>query len=326
MTSAVNDWLGEEGIEIPVLACHGHFLKDIGNDLLEPSHAALRATFRTLKVRPHLRSLSRELGRKLGGGVESARQDVRAWLAEIVQNRSLPKGKAAGLGTVRALTQWVLDYQDESSGADFPFDRPYLDLYNRCTLALQAVEGFLKEPPAEQAVVKALQRLRKILAPAGCDLPLRPHARRLSDRAKLFDELRNALRLVPPPPEKQEAKIRPLETEISAGELRDIREEVEALVRSLRTRREEYVSDSDQRQAIDIILRHIKDHGESLWGHEIKLPAEQGGGSRLVARTNNDLEGFFRGLKHDERRRSGRKVLTQDFEHLPPDAALARVS
>jgi len=31
-----------------------------------------------------------------------------------------------------------------------------------------------------------------------------------------------------------------------------------------------------------------------------------------------------RGLKHDERRRSGRKVLTQDFEHLPPEAALAR--
>jgi hypothetical protein len=43
-----------------------------------------------------------------------------------------------------------------------------------------------------------------------------------------------------------------------------------------------------------------------------------------VGRTNNDLEGFFRGVKHDERRRSGRKVLTQDFEHLPPGAALAR--
>lgn len=324
MTSAVNEWLAEEGIEIPVLACHGHFLKDIGKDLLEPSHAALRATFRALKVRPRLRSLSREIGRKLGGGVESARQDVRVWLAGTMQNRSLPKGMAAGLGTVRAVAQWVLDYQDDSSGADFPFDRPYLDLYDRCTLALQAIKGFLKEPPAEQAVVKALQRLWKILAPMDCDLPLQPHALRLSYRAKLFDELRNALRLVPPTPEKQEAKVRLLEAEMPAGELLDIREEVEALVRSLRTRREQYVSCSDQRQAIDIILRHIKDHGESLWGHEIKLPAEQGGGSRLVERTNNDLEGFFRGIKHDERRRSGRKVLTQDFEHLPPEAALAR--
>ncbi len=27
-------------------------------------------------------------------------------------------------------------------------------------------------------------------------------------------------------------------------------------------------------------------------------------------------------MKHNERRRSGRKILTQDFEHLPPEAAL----
>jgi hypothetical protein len=28
-------------------------------------------------------------------------------------------------------------------------------------------------------------------------------------------------------------------------------------------------------------------------------------------------------MKHNERRRSGRKILTQDFENLPPEAALA---
>ena len=43
-----------------------------------------------------------------------------------------------------------------------------------------------------------------------------------------------------------------------------------------------------------------------------------------MARTNNDLERFFRGLKQDERRRCGRRTLTQDLEHLPPAAALAR--
>jgi hypothetical protein len=44
----------------------------------------------------------------------------------------------------------------------------------------------------------------------------------------------------------------------------------------------------------------------------------------LADRTNNYAEGFFRDLKHGERRRSGRKVLTQDFEFLPPEAALVR--
>src|SRR5207249_488890 len=48
-----------------------------------------------------------------------------------------------------------------------------------------------------------------------------------------------------------------------------------------------------------------------------------GGGIRLVARTNNGLESLFHTIKHGERRRSGRKILTQDFEILPPAAALA---
>lgn len=43
----------------------------------------------------------------------------------------------------------------------------------------------------------------------------------------------------------------------------------------------------------------------------------------MVHRTNNIQESFFKGIKHDERRRSGRKILTQDFEHLPAQAALA---
>jgi hypothetical protein len=52
------------------------------------------------------------------------------------------------------------------------------------------------------------------------------------------------------------------------------------------------------------------------------MPEEKGCGIRVVDRTNNIIESFFRGIKHDERRRSGRKILTQDFECLPPEAAL----
>jgi len=54
----------------------------------------------------------------------------------------------------------------------------------------------------------------------------------------------------------------------------------------------------------------------------IQLPTEAGGGIRLVDRTNNILESFFANMKHHERRRSGRKLLSQDFEGLPSAAAL----
>jgi hypothetical protein len=52
------------------------------------------------------------------------------------------------------------------------------------------------------------------------------------------------------------------------------------------------------------------------------LPEYAGGGIRLVARTNELLENYFKQIKHLERRRSGRKNLTQDLEHLPASAAL----
>jgi len=91
----------------------------------------------------------------------------------------------------------------------------------------------------------------------------------------------------------------------------------------LRERRPQRGPAQDARQAIDVVLNHLERHGKNLWGHAIVLPQRAGGGVRLVDRTNNAQENFFRHMKHGERRRSGRKVLTQDFERLPPQAALA---
>ena len=95
------------------------------------------------------------------------------------------------------------------------------------------------------------------------------------------------------------------------------------LTASLHKRRPMRGPGQDVRQAIDIVLTHIKRHGTSLWGHVLRIPKRVGGGIRVVDRTNNALEGFFRTVKHGERRRSGRKSLTQDLEQLPPGAALA---
>ena len=112
-------------------------------------------------------------------------------------------------------------------------------------------------------------------------------------------------------------------SEREAGKLNDVRSAVEKLTKSLRKRRPERGPARDLRTAIDLILTHLDSHGPHLWGHVIPIPQECGGGIRLVDRTNNILESWFGSLKHGERRRSGRKILTQDFERLPPTAALA---
>jgi len=316
MKDATAEFVGSLPSPIPVLACHAHFLSDIGEDLLEKGHDQLRDLFRTVGLLPQLRAFSRQQGRNLGTRIDQGRKGLRLWL-ESNQNRRIPEG-AAGMTAVRSLTQWILDYRADGSDQGFPFDLPYRDLYDRCLGVSWATEAFLREPPEDVKVRKALEKLHGILRPVRCDIPrFHPVGAALDRRAKLFAELRRALRLE----EKDQAAAIASEGEVR--KLNDVRSAVEKLTTSLRKRRPERGPAKDLRTAIDLILAHLDRHGPHLWGHVIPIPEEYGGGIRLVDRTNNILETWFGSLKHGERRRSGRKVLTQDFERLPPSAALA---
>lgn len=320
MAEAAETLLKDLKLEIPVLACHLHFLSDIGKDLLEQGHDRLRALFRQTKLRSQLRSLARDLGRNLGQDIDIARDGLRRWQNQAGQEQRLPAG-SAGVTTVRALAQWILDYPADTCGDGFPFDLPWLAPYDRCLQASSALHHFSSAPPDDSAVRKALQRLFRILQPVEDNgSGFISVAEKLTRRAELFAELRKALRLREESSRGRRGTARRPHT---ATELKDIRCAVRGLTRSLRRRRPKRGPGADFRGAIDIVLSHLQKHGRFLWGHAIGLPQKAGGGIRLVGRTNNAIETHFHTLKHGERRRSGRKVLTQDLERLPPTAALA---
>ena len=311
VTPAIDEVVERLGVKIPVLACHQHFLADIGKDLLGSSHDALRELFKRMRIRPKLRDLARDLGWKLGEGIEKAREAVRNWQSLAEAGHRIPSGPE-GLAVVRTITQWVLDYPADATGLDFPFDRPYLDLYERCRLALRANDAFLDKPPEDQNVVRALKRLHRRLAPVRSEVPFCQSSRRLRRLATLFDEMRRVLRLVSELPEDE-----------TLQELEDMRHQFDKWVASLKERRPARGPAQHIREAIDIILEHIEKHGENLWGHAILLPENTGRKVRIVSRTNFLLENRFKHMKHGERRRSGRRILTQDLEHLPAESALA---
>jgi hypothetical protein len=322
VTEAARDLVAGFSRPIPVLGCHLHFLKDIGKDLLCAAHDELRALFRRFAVQPRLRAFARDLGRGLGTGVAQARRDVADWLAGEDDGYRPPEG-TAGLAVVRAMAQWVLDYPHDGSDEGFPFDRPFLDLYRRCLRALRAIESLLRKPCADARVRRALERLHGTLAVVRSEPPFHRPAQSLERRARLHDELREALRLRPKP--KQATSLAaPANVSDQMLEIRDIEKAVDELTRSLRERRPERGPAQDEREAIDLVLKHLERHGPSLWGHAISLSPAAGGGVRLVERTNVLLESFWHEVKHGERRRSGRKVLSQDFEQLPAEAVLAR--
>ena len=314
-------FVAQREASIPILGCAFHFLKDVGKDLLTKAHDELRDLFRRFKVRSRLRAISRDLGRQLGSGSVTVREDLGRWLAEAVDRHVLPGGQT-GLAAVRVIAQWVLDYPSDGKDEGFPFDLPYLDLWSRCQTALRATEAFLRTPNEDEKVRRMLERLHRILAPVRSQVPFLRHAAVLETRTALFTQLREALRLQVKPTAAASASSPRAEPRALEG-LRDIQQAVDTLTDSLRARRPERGPAEQTRKAIDIILQHLDKHGPSLWGHAINLPQANGGGVRLVDRTNLPLEAFFHRVKHGERRRSGRKILTQDLESCPAAAILA---
>jgi len=319
---ASRDFIASLDTPIPNLGCHMHFVRDVGKDLLRDAHEALRALFRRFDIPSKLRALVRELGRKLGSGLDQARAGLAAWLERDDAPYALPSGND-GLATVRALVQWTLDFADDGHDEGFPFDRPLLDLYTRCLRACRATEAFLSRAHDDSPAYQALGRLLRIVSTVRSEVPFGRQAAILMARAHLLDELRDALRLQLKERGRTPQHTQSLSSTQVVSEPRDVEAALEALTASLIQRRPSRGPADDTRKAIDLIVDHLERHGSSLSGHQIELPATLGGGVRLVERTNVMLESFFHRMKHAERRRSGRKTLSQDLEHLPPEAALA---
>jgi hypothetical protein len=316
VSEAAATFVAKRKLRIPVLACHLHFLRDIGKDLMRKGHDELRERFRHFKLLPQLRSLARALGRRLGPRLPQAREQLIHWQGLVEQGHRLPE-QDAGLAVVRALAQWVLDFSSDGSDQGFPFDVPMLDLYDRCQKAARATDAFLRTPPRDPQVHRACERFRRILQPVDSQVPFEQQASRLRVRRHLFERLRHTLRLNAKPRGTAENAHQHAD---EAKQLDQIRLAVRKLAARLTRQRPERGPAQDMRAAIDIVLEHLNRHGHALWGHQLRLPGRR---MRLVDRTNNVLEGFFHTLKHGERRRSGRKVLTQDLEQMPPGAALA---
>jgi hypothetical protein len=316
MTEAVREALAGLPAPPPVLACHQHFLRDIGTDLLKDDYDRLRDAFRNFGIRSQLSALVRDLGRRLGPQGPALRAAVTLW-AEQPSAQPFPAG-AAGLAVIRALAQWALDYAHAGRHQGFPFDRPYLALYERCLAVSRACAVFQRQNRPDRSASARLQQVRRTLDPLHAEVAFRQITRRMAVSCQLFDELRAVLRLDRDPPAASSPDSAIPGDSVSA--LEDIEHSFGAYVARLRRRRATPRLNRDERRALDLILSHLDRHALFLWGHALR---GHDGTVRLVARTNNALEGFFHGLKHAERRRSGRKVLTQDFEGLPAAAALA---
>lgn len=317
MASAVEEAADKMVCRPRVLACHFHFLRDIGKDLLSDDHDYLRKLIRSLYVRENIRVVVRELRKKVEtDDISYLYKEFDTWI-DIDKVPILPGGEF-GISIVRALGQWILDYSHDGKHLGFPFDRPHLDFYQRCRTVNKSIKIFLGQMRFDRNVDRALERLAKAISPILDNITARKTIHELEARADLFDSFRAIFRLEGQIPDEVNPNYI---SSVNKFEI-NMKKQVDDFIQQLKTRYDASNTGEDEKLSIKIILDHLERHGKYLWGHLVKLSEKAGGGIRLVDRTNNVLENFFHKMKHHERRRSGRKILTQDFENIPPAATL----
>ena len=144
--------------------CHFHFAADVGKDILSSHVDRLRKLFRHTKVRPKLRALCRSL-KKFSAAQESGEHIVGSILdsgsSQQLRELSTPESVK---GAVHALASWILAFSNNGDGYGFPFDVPYLTLYDR----VLEVDKVLGAASPDWCVTKrgplgSLKRLKEIL-------------------------------------------------------------------------------------------------------------------------------------------------------------------
>ncbi len=315
---AVQEFVDNCEEEIEILGCHQHFCAFVGRDLLKPAYDKLGALLSKHGFKTPLAALVREWGKRNGVQERGVKGAIEAWSEDLSSYR-LPEG-SIGIAALRSHVQWVLDIHSETNNLRFPFELPHVIFHDQCKELNLACDTYIKCVPNDPYLIRSLKRLVKILDPIIMDDSFSDVVEILRRRNQLFSELRSAIRVIPKISGGKKPVAQSLDVQLA--ELNDIKMAVAKLKSSLIKRRPKSGSRRDEQDAIDTILKHLDQHEESLWGHVIQLPNHSGGGIRLVQRTNLAAEGLFGEFKRRMRRQTGKKILTQELESIPPESTL----
>jgi hypothetical protein len=111
--------------------CHYHLAADVGEDILGGHVDRLRRLIRRTRVRPLLGVLCRSLRAfaVAGNGEEHVVSKILG--ARSAQDLEQLVSPETVMGALHALISWILAFRSAGEGYGFPFDLPYLTLYQR---------------------------------------------------------------------------------------------------------------------------------------------------------------------------------------------------
>jgi len=292
---------------LPDFICHFHFLRDIGKDLLLPDYQSIIKQLRKHNIRYLLRQKVRYLEKKI-----EHNSDVVADFKESLDTAKLKTAivKQMPALTAYALLNWAFESQSESGGYGFPFDRPHLEFYRR----LQTIHRLLKtimdirpDDKGNRPFIQVHQALEDVLG----DEELSKAASGIEEKAKVFDKLREALRI---------ASFDGKDGLNDDGDEADIKT-IEKKVRDFRAW---LISDKKRKKTYLKMINQMDKYWEKLFADPLLVNTPEGQIFIAPQRTNNILERFFRGEKRRGRKKSGTASLNRALKTILADTPLVR--
>ena len=281
---------------VPDYICHFHFLKDIGKDLFGHDYSTIRRHMKAHGLRSHLRKAAKGLKKAI-----NAEPGSRDCLDNYLQNNPLlgPQTPLTPVVVAYLIITWILEAKQESHGFGFPFDRPHFDLYRRL-----------------QEAYPELREVKQNMRPWASLLPLAPISRTLRDEAlsttvlrmqekvKIFDDLREAMRIARP--DSHQGLNDAGDADIST---------IKARVTQFR-HSQEIKALSVTNLAYRNMVKQIDKYWTKLFADPLEVTTETGTLTLQPQRTNNMLEQFFQDLKRNSRKRTGNQSLTRTLKTM----------
>jgi hypothetical protein len=294
---------------VPVYICHFHFLRDLGKDLLGADYAAVRDRLRHHGAKAGLKRLVSDLAEATRGDAGKLREV--AALAAAGGTLACVADGFPWEALFAAFAMSVLDAVREGDGCGFPFDRPHLLFFRHAQSVLKATESLRLPRRLPAAAAKLRARLEALLRPMCDDRALRAAAASLEAHARLFDRLRDAMRLAEPGGRSG------LNDDGGDAPVPEVMASVDRLCREIRE------DDALMREGLVVaMLAQIGARHDLLFAGPVELQTPAGKRRVQPQRTNNILERFFRWLNRSICRRTGRTAGEADIDRLPVGAPL----
>jgi hypothetical protein len=289
--------------------CHFHFLRDVGKDLLLEDYQTIIKRLRKYNVRGLLKQKARYLERK---------RECPAAIADLKKSLGSDELNAASVehipaAAAYALIHWAFESSSESKGYGFPFDRPHLDFYQRLKKVQALLENIMDIRLRDKAKDnRSFLQVKKLLDEVLSDGQLKDAVADIEAKAKVFDKLREALRIALPEGKKG--------LNDDGGEEPDIK----TIEKKATEFRGCLVGSEKRKHTYRKMIEQMDKYWEKLFADPLVVNTPEGQSTITPQRTNNLLERFFRGEKRRGRKKGGTASLNKTLKSILAETPLVR--